>query len=1124
MIRHFLVFFAFFWAAVCQAGSEVTAVFVPRDSTQVDGAALRAWMVSQPGVLRADAVFGQSESQFLTESGQAGLAGSLKLRLRDAEAMTSLKRALRRKGSPRGKLDLNESMKMLSRDPSHLGASEQWGVRNSGKDQEIELTDILVRRVRGAPGEDAGLAAAPAEKPDRKTLIAVLDTGVEGKHPALQGRLFRSPKECQALEAYRECMRTQADKEPCHAQYANSDSDGNGYPLDCSGWNFLGPIHPKTGLTGDNEPEDDIGHGTHVAGIIAGTGFIQGAASQVEILPVKVLGKGESGAASAEGDVPDPHSPELTQPRVFADGLARGILYAVRSHAQVINMSLGYPLHDDSELMRRMVALAQSRGVLVVAAAGNQSSLTPVYPCRYAGVICVASHSADGAISHFSDFGDATDIAAPGHKILSAWLTSQFPSFFTERKGYDFKSGTSMAAPFVSAALGRLLNAGFSPEESYARMMLGARPSRPPTAVEDLAPKFTMAGNLDLSRAVAVIPSPLILPEIKEPLLIALERTRGTGEALLAGMRFELALKNFWQEAQEVRVALKVEGRAARFLRPAPTSATFKETAWKQGERRVLKGEFEFIAGSSFTKLPGEFYLALELSGKDLQGRAFTRTVMKQAEFVVPVRPIKSDALLADASIHRIATDVTAASLQGDYSMKPISCLGGASELGPEMLIIQQQPTSTILQVLSARPADPSRPIGAKVLRRTDALLLDSSRERLIAFSCLDFVGDGTRRTAALIFDSKDKKFVFKPLGRRGPPPAVGAPSSVSPSSPTASLLQVSGDTVVVPEELRWLRGEGSLLSAGDARGLVPTWISRGRKPESKKPVFDPWEWRPAEALNTVETRMYVMTASGIKIVEPPEGLQYVGFLKGTQADLASGTATALFFKGQNFILDFYTAKISAMRWSAPVPLEQSVAPRLAVSSALPFIGSSNDGGAAGMAFTDTSSEGRMRLSLLDYAGPLRSSWIEALQPGDLLNRVLGVFWDGSRYQSFYRSRFNLYYRDEARGATQFTNLRQYDSVNRHLPVRAAGLPALLLPEGQGGSLTAEVIVAADAELDGRAPQELERPALYKTLGVGGCEPVNPASTSANGAGLGMSDVASRLLYFCGDHFVEVAL
>jgi subtilisin family serine protease len=132
---------------------------------------------------------------------------------------------------------------------------------------------------------------------------------------------------------------------------------------------------------------------------------------------------------------------------------------------------------------------------------------------------CVASFSADGSVSHFSDFGDAVDVAAPGHKILSAWPTNLFPSFFTERKGYDFKSGTSMAAPFVTGALARLLNAGYSPDEAYARLIAGARPHLAPRAMTELEPKFTLSGNLNLAGAMRASPRSLVLPADKEPML-----------------------------------------------------------------------------------------------------------------------------------------------------------------------------------------------------------------------------------------------------------------------------------------------------------------------------------------------------------------------------------------------------------------------------------------------------------------------------------------------------------------------------------------------------------------------------------------------------------------------------
>jgi subtilisin family serine protease len=172
------------------------------------------------------------------------------------------------------------------------------------------------------------------------------------------------------------------------------------------------------GLTGD------VGeHGTHVAGIIAaslnGTG-VAGLADKATILPIRVM--------DINGTCDD-----------FT--LAAGILEAVDRGAQVINMSLGGP--GSSTVKQAAVKAAVDAGVTVVAAGGNsyEEGNPTMYPAAYAGVIGVSSLDPDGNSSWFANTGTYIDITAPGEEILS-----------TVPGGWEFMDGTSMAAPFVSAA------------------------------------------------------------------------------------------------------------------------------------------------------------------------------------------------------------------------------------------------------------------------------------------------------------------------------------------------------------------------------------------------------------------------------------------------------------------------------------------------------------------------------------------------------------------------------------------------------------------------------------------------------------------------------------------------
>jgi thermitase len=167
---------------------------------------------------------------------------------------------------------------------------------------------------------------------------------------------------------------------------------------------------------GDNNPQDEDGHGTHVAGLSAaatnnGLGVV-GVGRDASILPVKVFG-GRGGIAVADG-----------------------IVWAADNGAQVINMSLKI---GDFQALRDAVAYAKSRNVLMIAAAGNDGNTAVNLPAGYPDVMAVASSDPDDARSGFSTYGNWVDVAAPGSN-----LHSTFPG------SYGGASGTSMASPVVA--------------------------------------------------------------------------------------------------------------------------------------------------------------------------------------------------------------------------------------------------------------------------------------------------------------------------------------------------------------------------------------------------------------------------------------------------------------------------------------------------------------------------------------------------------------------------------------------------------------------------------------------------------------------------------------------------
>ena len=196
------------------------------------------------------------------------------------------------------------------------------------------------------------------------------------------------------------------------------------------GVNFVSksPVKPAD----PNKWDDDNGHGTHVAGIVAAVdneiGVI-GTAPEAYLWAVKVLDRNGSGYVS---DVID------------------GINWAVDNGMQVVNMSLGSG--NDVQALHDAVDAAYAAGIVLVAAAGNSgdgdgSTNEVVYPAKYSSVIAVAATASDDSIPSWSSDGEEVELAAPGVSIRSTWNDGL----------YNTISGTSMATPHVAGTVALVL-------------------------------------------------------------------------------------------------------------------------------------------------------------------------------------------------------------------------------------------------------------------------------------------------------------------------------------------------------------------------------------------------------------------------------------------------------------------------------------------------------------------------------------------------------------------------------------------------------------------------------------------------------------------------------------------
>ena len=241
---------------------------------------------------------------------------------------------------------------------------------------------------------------------DTKPIVAVIDTGLDITHPVFTGSdaVWRNSDEI---------------------AYNGIDDDGNGYIDDVNGYNFV---------AGSGDMHDDDDHGTHVAGIILGTGqdiyTAPFAESKIKIMPLKFLDSDGVGKTS--------------------DAI-KAIYYAVQNGATVINNSWGGPSY--SSALHEAVVYSYNKGVTFIAASGNagtDNDFSPMYPASYSvpHVVSVAAITDTEQLASFSNFGkDSVHIGSPG-----VFIRSTVPG-----GGYKWMSGTSMATPFVSGTAALML-------------------------------------------------------------------------------------------------------------------------------------------------------------------------------------------------------------------------------------------------------------------------------------------------------------------------------------------------------------------------------------------------------------------------------------------------------------------------------------------------------------------------------------------------------------------------------------------------------------------------------------------------------------------------------------------
>lgn len=301
------------------------------------------------------------------------------------------------------------------------------GTMNSTPDVDMDIPEawLLYKQINPRPS---------------KVIVAVIDTGVDYKHPDLKNHMWVNPGEIPD---------------------DGIDNDGNGYVDDIYGWDYYNNDNTVCHYEYNSllkiyagSPEDDDDHGTHVAGIIAAEQNnrkgIAGIASNfdVDIMSLKIHGgTGQRGTVS---------------------NAVKAVKYAQMMGAKVCNMSWGSSLYSET-----LEAAMRDSSMLFVCAAGNSGAdndKTPMYPANFEldNVISVTFLDANGFLTRDSNYGkESVDLAAPGSDIYSTLVGT-----------YGTLSGSSMAAPHVTglAAILYSLDEGLYPQTVKELILSSLKP------------------------------------------------------------------------------------------------------------------------------------------------------------------------------------------------------------------------------------------------------------------------------------------------------------------------------------------------------------------------------------------------------------------------------------------------------------------------------------------------------------------------------------------------------------------------------------------------------------------------------------------------------------------------
>ena len=326
------------------------------------------------------------------------------------------------------------------------------------------------------------------ETGDETIVIAIHDTGVDYDHPDLEDNIWVNPGEDLNGNGIVD-----------FSDFNGVDDDSNGFIDDIRGYDFVNttrPVFPgEDGTIRDNDPIDFHGHGTHCSGIASAVTDnnigIAGVCWNCKIMPVRVGFKAQGGGGLID-----------------LIAAAAGLEYAADNGAHIISMSWGGG--SVSSLIWDALNYSYSKGVILIAAAGNYNSKWKHYPAAYDKVIGVGATDHNDSIAHTafgSNYGSWVDVAAPGEFIQSTMFNDTYACW----------SGTSMSTPQVAALAALILSKNPLFNQDEVRTII-----RSTTDDVNSSEKYIGTGRINAYQAIIRDSTPIaILESYLDELIVA---------------------------------------------------------------------------------------------------------------------------------------------------------------------------------------------------------------------------------------------------------------------------------------------------------------------------------------------------------------------------------------------------------------------------------------------------------------------------------------------------------------------------------------------------------------------------------------------------------------------------